>query len=107
MMNFIVKLLKSKELITRFKYDSIIIIVNRFTKKAYFISFHEKMRAEKIVYLFKQYIIANHEILTEIISDRNIRFRSKFWQTLTTLKEIKIKIYYNLQHENIFIFKTR
>ena len=27
-----------------------------------------------------------------MISDRNIRFRSKFWQTLTALKEIKTKM---------------
>ena len=54
-----------------FEYDSIMIVVNRFTKRTYFISFHEKMRAEKMIYLFKQYIIANHEVFTEVISDRN------------------------------------
>ncbi len=52
--------------------------MNRFIKKAYFILFHEKMRAEKIIYLFEQHIIINHEILTEIISDKDIRFRLKF-----------------------------
>ena len=36
------------------------------------------MSAEEIVYLFKQHIIVNHEILTEIISDRNIQFKLKF-----------------------------
>ena len=50
------------------------------------------MRTEKVTYLFEQHIIANHKVSTEIISDRDIRFRSKFWQTLTTLKEIKTKI---------------
>ena len=70
-MNFIVKLSKFKKLITEFEYDSIMIVVNKFIKKAYFVSFHEKMRAEKIAYLFKQHIIANHEILTKIISDKN------------------------------------
>ena len=77
-MNFIVKLSKFKKSITEFKYDSIMIIVNKFIKKAYFVSFHEKMKAEKITYLFKQYIIANHEVSTEIIFDRNTQFRSKF-----------------------------
>ena len=70
-MNFIVKLSKFKKSITEFEYDLIMIVMNRFTKKAYFISFHEKMRAEKMIYLFKQYIIANHEVFTEVISDRN------------------------------------
>ena len=91
-MNFIVKLSKFKKSTTEFKYDSIMIIVNKFTKKIYFILFHEKMKAEKIVYLFEQHIIANHKIFIKLISDRNIRFRSKIWQTLTALKEIKTKM---------------
>ena len=91
-MNFIVKLSKFKKSITEFKYNSIMIVVNKFTKKTYFISFHEKMRAEKVVYLFEWYIIANHEVFMKVISDKNIRFRSKFWQTLTALKKIKTKM---------------
>ena len=90
--NFIVKLSKFKKLITKFEYNSIMIVVNKFIKKAYFVSFHKKIRAEKIAYLFKQYIIANYKVSAKIISDRNTWFRSKFWQTLTALKKIKIKI---------------
>ena len=52
-MNFIVKLSKFKKLITEFEYDLIMIIINRFIKKAYFVSFHEKIKAEKMIYLFK------------------------------------------------------
>ena len=91
-MNFIVKLLKFKKSITEFEYDSIMIVMNRFIKKAYFISFYKEMRVKEIIYLFKQHIIANHKVLTEIISDRDTRFKLKFWQTLTTLKEIKTKM---------------
>ena len=91
-MNFIVKLSKFKKLIIKFKYNSIMIVVNKFTKKAYFISFHKEMRAEKVIYLFEQHIIVNHEVSTEIISDKDIKFRSKFWQTLMTLKKIKTKM---------------
>ena len=91
-MNFIIKLSKSRESIIKFKYDSIMIVMNKFIKKAYFVLFHEEMRAEKIIYLFERHIIANHKISTEIISNRNTRFRSKFQQTLTTLKEMKTKM---------------
>ena len=52
-MNFIIKLFKFKKSITEFEYDSIMIIVNKFTKKTYFISFHKKMSVEKVTYLFK------------------------------------------------------
>ena len=91
-MNFIVKLSKFKKSTTKFKYNSIMIIMNKFTKKAYFVSFYEEMSAEKIAYLFEWHIIANHEVSAEIISDRDIWFRSKFWQTLTALKRIKTKM---------------
>ena len=91
-MNFIVKLSKFKKSIIEFEYDSIIIVVNKFTKKIYFISFHKKIKIEKVVYLFKQHIIANHKVFIKIIFDRDIRFRSKFWQILTALKKIKTKM---------------
>ena len=91
-MNFIIKLSKFKKSITEFKYDSIMIVIDRFIKKAYFVSFYKEMRAEKVIYLFKQHIIANHKVSTEVISDRDTWFRLKFWQTLTALKEMKTKM---------------
>ena len=91
-MNFIIKLSKFKKSIIKFKYNSIMIIVNRFTKRTYFMSLHKRMRAEKVIYLFEQHIIANHEIFTKMIFDKNIWFKSKFWQILTTLKKIKTKM---------------
>ena len=50
------------------------------------------MRAEKVAYLFKQHIITNHKVSAEIISDKNMQFRLKFWQTWTALKEMKTKM---------------
>ena len=71
MINFIIKLSKFRKLITEFEYDLIMIIMNKFIKRVYFVLFHEKMRMKKIVYLFKKHIIANHEVLTEIISNKD------------------------------------
>ena len=68
-MNFIIKLSKFKNSTTEKEYDSIMIIVNRLIKQAYFIFYQENMRAEETAYLFEQHIITNHEILTEIITD--------------------------------------
>ena len=88
------------ELLKHFKIHFIIHIVllelvlenTKFTKRAYFVSFHEKMSTKKVVYLFKWYIITNYKVSAEIISDKNTQFRLKFWQTLTVLKRIKIKM---------------
>ena len=90
--NFIIKLSKFKKSTIRFEYDSIMIVVNRFMKRTYFISFHEKMKAEKVAYLFEWHIIANHKVFIKVIFNKDTQFRSKFWQTLTTLKEIKTKM---------------
>ena len=50
------------------------------------------MRVKKIVYLFEWHIVANHKVFIKVIFDRNIKFRSKFWQTLTALKKMKTKM---------------
>ena len=50
-MNFIIKLSKFKKSTTEFKYNSIMIVIDRFIKKAYFVLFHKKMRAEDVIYL--------------------------------------------------------
>ena len=90
--NFIVKLSKFRKSITKFKYDLIMIMMNKFIKKAYFVSFHEEMKTEKMIYLFEWHIIANHKVSTKMISDRDTQFKLKFWQTLTALKKIKTKM---------------
>jgi hypothetical protein len=59
-LDFITKLLLFRELMTRVIYDFIIIITDRFTKYAYFISYLESSLAEDLVYIFYKYIVANY-----------------------------------------------
>jgi hypothetical protein len=63
-------------------YDSILIIINRLIKYAYFISYKEGLIVKNLVYAFNRNVIANHEILEEIISNRDKLFISKFWKSL-------------------------
>ena len=51
-MNFIVKLLLSKKLLTRVFYDVILTIVNQLTKKVRFLSYKEASDAEEQTYTF-------------------------------------------------------
>ena len=46
MIDFIIKLLKLKNLLTKEKYDIILVIVNRFTKYSYLILFRETYTVE-------------------------------------------------------------
>jgi hypothetical protein len=62
-LDFITKLSLFKKLITGVIYDSIIVVINRFTKYAYFISYFKNFSAEDLVYIFYKYVIANYEFL--------------------------------------------
>ena len=56
-MNFIIKLLMSKEPETDQPYDFIFIVMNRLTKYGYFISCRENMSAEDLAYLFNRHVV--------------------------------------------------
>jgi hypothetical protein len=62
-LDFIIKLPLFKELIIRVIYDFIIIVINRFTKYAYFISYFENSLAENLAYIFYKYVMANYRFL--------------------------------------------
>ena len=91
-MNFIVKLPLSKDTITDIKYDSILVVVDRLTKYAHFITWKEKGNAKDLAKVILKEIIANHGIPQSIISDRNKLFTSKFWNTWTQQLGTKIEL---------------
>jgi hypothetical protein len=80
------------KLITEVVFDLILVITDRFTKYKYFISYRESLLTEELVYAFNKYIIRNHEILKEIISNRDKLFTSRFWKSLAD----QLGIYYKL-----------
>jgi hypothetical protein len=59
-------------------FDSILVIINRFIKYEYFISYKKSLLAEELAYTFNKYIIGNYEISKKIISDRDKLFILKF-----------------------------
>ena len=81
-MNFIVKLPALKEVITGVIYDLVLVITDRLTKYAHFISYKEDSIAEELIYAFNRNVIANYGIPEEIINNRDKLFTSKFWKLL-------------------------
>lgn len=81
-LDFVVKLPKSKEPLTKVVYDSILVITDRLTKYGYFLPYKEALSAEELVYTFLRVIAANHGLPEEIISDRDKFFTSRFWKSL-------------------------
>ena len=56
MWDFIVKLLKLKDLVTGQEHNAILVIVNKFTKWGYFIGYTKEIKAEDLVEVYIKYI---------------------------------------------------
>ena len=77
-MDFIVKLLKSREDWTEREYDSILIVIYRLTKYIYMILYKEASIVEDLVQVLLKTVFIYYRVLDEIISDRDKLFISKF-----------------------------
>jgi hypothetical protein len=70
-LDFVIKLPLSQDLITGIKYNSILVITDRLTKYIYIILYLEASIAKDLVYAFLRVIVTNYNVLEEIISDRD------------------------------------
>ena len=77
------KLPKSKDPITGQEYNSIFVIVDKFTKWGYFIACTEEISAEDVAQVYVKEVFSRHGALDKIILDRDTRFMSAFWQVFT------------------------
>ncbi|GJX14792.1 reverse transcriptase domain-containing protein [Tanacetum coccineum] len=76
-MDLITKLPRSRS-----GHDAIWVIVDRLTKSAHFLAIREDFNTEKLARLYIDVIVARHGVPVSIISDRDGRFTSHFWQTV-------------------------
>ena len=67
MWDFIVKLLKLKDPITGQEYNSIFIIVNKFTKWGYFIAYIKEILVKDIAQVYIKEVFAKYRVLNKII----------------------------------------
>ena len=68
------KLLKLKDPITGQKYNSIFIIVDKFTKWGYFIAYIEEISVKDIVQVYVKEVFSRYRVLDKIILDKDTRF---------------------------------
>ncbi|WVZ85241.1 hypothetical protein U9M48_032188 [Paspalum notatum var. saurae] len=66
------------------EYDSIWVIIDRFTKSAHFIPVKTTYRAKQYAELYIARIVSLHGVPQTIISDRGSPFVSRFWEQLQT-----------------------
>jgi len=62
--------------------NTIWVIVDRLTKSAHFLAINLRMSMDKLASLYIKEVVRLHGISSSIVSDRDPRFTSRFWQTL-------------------------
>ncbi|GKC31660.1 putative reverse transcriptase domain-containing protein [Tanacetum coccineum] len=76
-MDFVTKLPRTSS-----GHDTIWVIVDRLTKSAHFLTMREDYKMDILARLYLNEITARHGVPISIISDRNSRFTSRFWQSM-------------------------
>ena len=76
-MDFVVGLLGNKS-----KKNGVWVIMNHFTKSAYFLALKTTDSMNSLTKLYLQEIVRLHRIPLSIVSDRDPKFTSQFWQSL-------------------------
>jgi hypothetical protein len=85
-MDFILRLPKTPK-----SEDSNWVVVDRLTKSAHFIPIKVKDPMDKLAKLYVHNVVRLHGVPLAIISDRDSRFTSRFWQSLQKEMGTKLK----------------
>ena len=87
-MAFITKLPK-----TQHGLDFILVIVDRVTKSVHFIPIQESISAENPAEIYGREVLAHHGVPVSVVSDRDVRFTSRFWKRFHD--DMGIRLYFN------------
>lgn len=71
-------------------YDAVFTVVDKLSKYTYFLPTTTSIDAPGLAQLFFNQVLANHGLPKTIVSDRDPRFTSKFWDALFKLCDTKL-----------------
>ena len=67
---------------TQAGFDALWVIVDRLTKSAHFLPIRTKFSLDRLAELYINEIVRLHGVPVSIVSDRDPRFKSRFWPKL-------------------------
>ena len=67
---------------TQRKFDTVWVIVDRFTKSVHFIPVAVTYSSERLAEIYIREIVRLHGVPVSIISDRGMQFTSHFWRAV-------------------------
>lgn len=68
------------------------VIVDRFTKSAHFIPMKDTWKHQKLADVYRKNVLRLHGVPRDIVSDRDSRFLSNFWQKLQEALRTHLKM---------------
>ena len=73
------------------KFDSILVMVDRFSKMAHFLPCSKTSNASKVAKIFFNEIVKLYGLPKTIVSDRDVKFMSYFWKAIWYMMGTKLK----------------
>ena len=81
-MNFIIDMSSTRDSYTSKTSDAILVLIDKLIKYAIYISTSKSLNAERLADLMWREFISQHDMMRNIISNRDSLFTSKFWSIL-------------------------
>jgi hypothetical protein len=73
-------------------YNAVLVIVDRFSRRCRFLPTHDSADAKDTALLFWRYCWSDTGMPRTIVSDRDPKFTSEFWQSLMALSETRLAL---------------